>query len=86
MLPIGFKCCPYCRRSSHIHISRFKTLWEVAALVLLLRPVRCHDCLLRFYQPAFIKISPRSASRSATAREEEEKEFLEANEPSDRLA
>ena len=84
MLRIGCKCCPYCRRSSRIHVSRYKTLWEVAAIVLLIRPVRCHDCLLRFYQPVFIKVPPRLVGRSTSVGEETE--FLEANEPSDRAA
>ena len=33
--------------------------------MLLLRPVRCHDCFLRFYRPVFIK-TPRPPVASMT--------------------
>jgi hypothetical protein len=55
---IGRKCCPYCHCSAHIYVSRFTSLLDVAAIALLLRPVRCHDCFLRFYRPMFIKAPP----------------------------
>ena len=45
--------CPYCHRSSEIYISHPKSLWEEIAVLLLLRPVRCHDCMRRFYRPLF---------------------------------
>ena len=52
------KCCPYCHCSAHIYVSRFKTLLDIAAIALLLRPVRCHDCFLRSYRSVFIKATP----------------------------
>ena len=65
---IGRSVCPYCCGSSHIYVSRFKSLWEVAASLLLLRPVRCHDCLSRFYRPVFMKTLPVE-SMSVNSRE-----------------
>jgi hypothetical protein len=63
VLKIGRNSCPYCGGTSHIYASRFKNLWEVAAIFLLLRPVRCHDCLSRFYRPIFIKAAPPPVAR-----------------------
>jgi predicted Zn-ribbon and HTH transcriptional regulator len=60
---IGRNRCPYCHRSAHIYVSRYKSLREVAAIALLLRPVRCHDCFLRFFRSLFIK-APRPPSRA----------------------
>jgi hypothetical protein len=45
--------------------------WEVLAVVILLRPVRCCDCLLRFYRPVFIK-TPKTPVAGTTARQWEE--------------
>jgi hypothetical protein len=73
VLRIGRKCCPYCQGSSHIYVSRSKGLWEVAAIVLLLRPVRCHDCFLRFYRPVFLKAPPAPVA-SITEKQSEELE------------
>jgi hypothetical protein len=46
--------CPYCHDSSHVYLSRVKTLRDAAAFIFMLRPVRCHSCLRRFYRPFFL--------------------------------
>ncbi len=53
MLRIGKEKCPYCYRSD-VYVSNPKSLWEEFAVLLLLRPVRCHNCMHRFYRPLFI--------------------------------
>jgi len=58
MLTIDRKYCPYCGDSSHIYLSRLRTLLDLSAILLLLRPVRCHACLGRFYRPRFVKTLP----------------------------
>jgi hypothetical protein len=62
VLRIRRNSCPNCNQSLYIYISRFKTFWELGALLLLLRPVRCHGCLSRFYRPLFIKTLPPPAA------------------------
>lgn len=52
MLHVGFDHCPYCRRTN-IYISHPKSFWEEIAILLLLQPVRCHDCMRRFLRPLF---------------------------------
>ena len=44
---------PYCRWRD-IYVSDPKTLSEEVATLLLLRPVRCHDCMQRFYRLLFV--------------------------------
>lgn len=63
MLAIERKLCPYCGDSSHIYLSRVKTLLDLIAIPLLLRPVRCHSCLGRFYRPRFVKTLPPPPAR-----------------------
>jgi hypothetical protein len=58
MLTIDRKYCPHCGDSSHIYLSRVKTLLDLSAILLLFRPVRCHSCLGRFYRPRFVKTLP----------------------------
>lgn len=63
-LRIGQESCPYCHRSD-VYVSSPKNLWEELAVLLLLRPVRCHDCMHRFYRPLFIPTAvapPRSSA------------------------
>src|ERR1700693_5020707 len=50
---IGLADCPYCHRSD-VCISRPKSLLEEVAILALLRPVRCRDCIRRFYRPLFL--------------------------------
>lgn len=49
MLRVGTKKSPYCSRAD-IFVSRPRSLWEELAILLTLRPVRCHDCMRRFYR------------------------------------
>jgi hypothetical protein len=53
MLRIGRECCPYCH-GSNVYVSDPESLWEEIAVLMLLRPVRCHDCMHRFYRPLSI--------------------------------
>jgi hypothetical protein len=53
VLKIGTSSCPYCQRSD-VYVSYPKSFWEELAVLLLLRPVRCHDCMNRFYCPLFV--------------------------------
>jgi hypothetical protein len=66
MLRIDRNLCPYCRDSSHIYLSRVKTFLDLGAILLLLRPVRCHSCLGRFYRPVFVKTLPPPQVRRKT--------------------
>lgn len=50
------RSCPYCHDSSHVYLSRVQTLRDALAFVIMLRPVRCHSCLRRFYRPFFLDI------------------------------
>jgi hypothetical protein len=52
MLKIGSERCPFCYRQD-IYISTPKDLWEELAILALLQPVRCHDCMHRFFRPIF---------------------------------
>lgn len=51
---IAFKRCPHCD-SSDVYVSDPKTVREQVAIFLLLRLVRCHDCMRRFYRPLFVE-------------------------------
>jgi hypothetical protein len=64
MLRIGMKDCPYCHRSN-VYLSEAKSLMQKLAVLLLLRLVRCHDCMHRFYRPRFI---PTPVSRETRRR------------------
>lgn len=66
MLRIGWEKCPYCRRPD-AYISSPKSLWEEVAVLLLLRPVRCHDCMHRFYRPLFVP-TPIPSARSGASK------------------
>lgn len=75
MLRIGFEDCPYCHRAD-VHISRPKSLGEEIVILLLLQPVRCHDCMRRFLRPLFVHtplphatVSSRSPVQQAAASE-----------------
>jgi len=69
MLRIGLKRCPHCHRHD-IRTSRPKSLWENLIVLALLRPVRCHDCMRRFYLPLFVSTTdvPMVSSRRMTPR------------------
>jgi hypothetical protein len=53
VLRIGRKSCPYCHRSN-VYVCSPESLWEEVAVLMLLRQVRCHDCMRRFYRPLSI--------------------------------
>jgi hypothetical protein len=59
VLRIGREECPYCHRSSEIYISDPKSIWEKLVVLLLLRPVKCHDCMCRFLRPCSSKLRLR---------------------------
>jgi hypothetical protein len=63
MLTVDRKHCPYCGDSSHIYLSRVKTFLDLAAILFLFRPVRCHACLGRFYRLRFAKTLPPPPAR-----------------------
>ena len=58
MLKVGWEHCPFCSRQD-IYISAPKQLWEKVAILVLLQPVRCHDCMRRFFRPLFASPPPR---------------------------
>jgi len=68
MLKIGWKRCPFCCQED-IYISHPKSLWEEVVIVVLLQPVRCHDCMRRFLRPLLASPTPRIAARKATLKE-----------------
>ncbi len=66
MFRVGFGECPNCHRAD-IYISRPKSLWEEIAILLLLRPVRCHYCMHRFLRPFFVP-TPLAHNRNLGSR------------------
>ena len=60
MLKVSWNRCPYCHRGD-IHTSNPKHLGEELAVLLLLQPVRCHDCMRRFFRSLFAAPSPTLA-------------------------
>ena len=68
MLRVGWNCCPFCNRED-IYISRPKRLSEEIAILVLLQPVRCHDCMRRFLRPLFASPPPRIVARGVTSKE-----------------
>jgi hypothetical protein len=86
MLQIGFDC-PYCHRAN-IYISRPKSLGEEIVILLLLQPVRCHDCMHRFLRPLFVDtplpyatVGSRSPAQQAAASEKVEQLRLDFSQP-----
>jgi hypothetical protein len=69
VLRIGREECPYCHRASEIYTSNPKSIWEELVILLLLRPVRCHDCMRRFLRPMFIEtpVAPKSVTARKSA-------------------
>ena len=63
MVRVRLRSCPYCHDSSHVYLSAVKTLWDLVAFVFMLRPVRCHSCLGRFYRPLFLNTPPPPPTR-----------------------
>ena len=58
MLTVGWERCPFCSRQE-IYISAPKHLLEEVAILALLQPVRCHDCMRRFFRPLFASPPPK---------------------------
>ena len=56
MFNIALNNCPNCK-SSDIYVSHAKNGWEKIAALALLRPVRCHGCMRRFFRPLFVVTS-----------------------------
>jgi hypothetical protein len=79
MLKLGMRNCPHCN-STEVYISRPQRLREELAILLSLRPVRCHHCMLRHYRPLFVPtllpdnspMQSRKASRQAIPAEPDE--------------
>lgn len=73
MLRVGWNRCPFCNRED-LYISRPKRLSEEIAILVLLQPVRCHDCMRRFFRPLFAsppsKVPPRSVASKEPAQKE----------------
>lgn len=69
MLRIGRSDCPHCHRSSEIYISQPRSIWEEVVILLLLRPVRCRDCMHRFLRPLFVPtpIAPTTTTEGKAA-------------------
>jgi hypothetical protein len=65
---VRLRSCPYCHDSSHVYVSRVKTLWDAVAIVFMLRPVRCYSCLGRFYRPFFLD-TPAAPPKRIRAKE-----------------
>lgn len=66
------RSCPYCHDSSHVYLSRVQTLWDAFAFIIMLRPVRCHSCLRRFYCPFFLDIPTAPPTRIKTRESSED--------------
>lgn len=73
MLKLGWTCCPFCHRQD-IYVSHPKHLWEEFAILVLLQPVRCHDCMRRFLRPLFATPPANIAVRRVAPRELAEKD------------
>ena len=68
MLKVGWKRCPFCSRQN-IYISAPKHLWEEVAILALLQPVRCHDCMHRFLRPLLASPAPKMPQRRVVSKE-----------------
>jgi len=68
MLKVGWERCPFCSRQD-IYISALRHLWEEVAILVLLQPVRCHDCMRRFLRPLFAAPVAKLAVRRSESKE-----------------
>ena len=73
MLKVGWERCPFCSRQD-IYISAPKHLWEEVAILVLLQPVRCYDCMRRFFRPLFASPPPKMPLRTVASKEPAQKE------------
>ena len=79
MLRIGRESCPYCRRSN-VHVSDPESLWEELAVLLLLRPVRCYDCMHRFYRPLSVPTPIAPGERAESMKPTQQADAAEEDE------
>ena len=70
---VGWERCPFCSRQD-IHTSAPKHWWEEVAVLALLQPVRCHDCMRRFFRPLFTSPPPKMPLRRVVSNEPAPKE------------
>ena len=68
MLKVGWERCPFCSRQD-IYISAPRHLWEEIAILVLLQPVRCHDCMRRFLRPLFASPVAKLVVRRSESKE-----------------
>jgi hypothetical protein len=73
MLKVGWERCPFCSRQE-VYISAPKHLWEHLAILALFQPVRCHDCMRRFFRPLFASPPPKMRLRRVVSNEHAPKE------------
>jgi hypothetical protein len=73
MLNVRWERCPFCSRQD-IYISAPKHLWEEVAILVLLQPVRCYDCMRRFFRPVFASPPPKMPLRRVASKEPARKE------------
>ena len=73
MLKVGWEPCPFCSRQD-IYISTPKHLWEEVAILALIQPVRCYDCMRRFFRPLFASPPPKMPLRTVASKKPEQKE------------
>jgi hypothetical protein len=66
MRKLGLRRCPCCT-STDVHASHIQSLRDLAAFLLLLRPVRCHRCMFRHYRP-LLTHTIRAPQRTAVAK------------------
>lgn len=76
MLKVGWERCPFCSQQD-IYISAPKRLWEEVAILALLEPVRCHNCMRRFFRPLFASPPPKKPLRRVVSKEPAHKEAAE---------
>ena len=80
MLRIGRECCPYCHRSN-VYVSDPESLLEEIAVLMLLRPVRCHDCMHRFYRPLSVPTPIAPGERAESMKPTQQADAAEEDEP-----
>ena len=73
MLKVGWESCPFCFRQD-IYISVPRNLWEEVAILALLQPVRCHDCMRRFLRPLFASPPTKMPVRRVASKEPAQRE------------
>ena len=57
MRSLGLERCPCCS-SKEVCRSRVRSVWDRLVFLVLLRPVRCHKCMHRFFAPILLEAKP----------------------------